>query len=127
MKPGKDEMTVPVRNNQTIIDAKNDLIRILERELDSSRKEIDLLKRENFQLRTRLDNYRYAVGAKRFYSPDDLAGILNVSKPTIMSYMKKGLLKHTVIVDPDGQRKTYRISESAFYDFIGESAPEKIL
>lgn len=114
-------------NKQTIIDAKNDLIRILEKELDSSRKEIDLLKRENFQLRTRLDNYRYSAGAKRFYSPDDLAGILNVSKTTIMNYMKKGLLKHTVIEDPDGQRKTYRISESAFYDFIGESAPEKIL
>ena len=116
-----------MEKNQTIIDAKNDLIRILERELDSSRKEIDLLKRENFQLRTRLDNYRYSASAKRFYSPDDLAGILNVSKPTIMSYMKKGLLKHTVIEDPDGQRKTYRISESSFYDFIGEDAPEKIL
>ena len=44
-----------------------------------------------------------------------------------MSYMKKGLLKHTVIEDPDRQRKTYRISEKAFYDFIGEEAPEKIL
>lgn len=120
-------MTVVVHNNQTKIDAKNDLIRILERELDSARKEIDLLKRENFQLRTRLDYFRYAASAKRFYSPDDLAGILNVSKTTIMSYMKKGLLKHTVIEDPDRQRKTYRISEKAFYDFIGEDAPEKIL
>ena len=56
----------------------------------------------------------------------EIAGILNVSKPTVLNYMKKGLLKHTVLEDPEGMRKTYRISETDFCEFIG-SCPSKMI
>lgn len=113
-------------NAQTIIDSKNQLIHILERELETIRSENDLLKRELYSVRTRLDNYRYQYGRRKFYSPDEIASILNVSKPTILNYVKKGILKSTVLEDPEGQRKTYRISESDFCEFIG-TCPSKML
>lgn len=113
-------------NTETIIDSKNQLIHILEKELETVRIENDLLKRELFSVRIRLDNYRYQFGRRKFYTPDEVADILNVSKPTVLNYMKKGILKNTVLEDPDGQRKTYRISENDFCDFIG-SCPEKMM
>lgn len=113
-------------NTQAIIDSKNHLIHILEKELESARSENDLLKREMFFLRTRLDNYKYQTGNRKFYSPEEIANMLNLSKPTVLNYMKKGLLKNTVLEDPDGQRKTYRISETDLCDFIG-CCPSKLL
>ena len=115
-----------MENIQGIIDAKDHLIRILEKELESARSENDLLKRELYTLRTRLDNFRYQFSDRKFYSPDEIADILNVSKPTVINYMKKGLLKNTVLEDPDGYRKTYRISEADFCDFIG-TCPSKLI
>ncbi|MBQ6519333.1 MAG: helix-turn-helix domain-containing protein [Anaerolineaceae bacterium] len=120
----KERLTM--ENSQAIIDSKNHLILILEKELESARSENDLLKRELFSLRTRLDNYKYQTGQRKFYSPEEIAGILNVSKPTVLNYMKKGLLKHTVLEDPEGMRKTYRISETDFCEFIG-SCPSKLI
>ena len=111
-------------NAEAIIDSKNHLIHILEKELESSRTENDLLKRELFSLRTRLDNYRYQLGKRKYFSPDEIADILGVSKPTVLNYMKKGILKNTVLEDPDGKRKTYRISEADFCDFVG-SCPSR--
>ena len=104
-----------------IIDAKDHLISVLERELSSARSDNDLLKRENFLLRTTLDEYKYQLGKKRYYTPEDIAAILNISKNTVLNYLKKGMIKHTKINDPDGQRATYRISESDFSDFVGSS------
>ena len=113
-------------NNQQIIDSKNQIIFILEKELEEKRTENELLKRELFSLRTRLDIYKYQIGKRRFFSPDEIATILNISKPTVLNYMKKGLLKSTVLEDPDGTRKTYRISESDFCEFIGDS-PSRLI
>lgn len=115
-----------MENTQAIIDSKNQLIFILEKELESARFENDLLKCELFSLRTRLDNYKYQTGQRRFYTPEEIASILNVSKPTVLNYMKKGLLKNTVLEDPEGQRKTYRVSESDFCEFIG-SCPSRLI
>ena len=109
-----------------IIDAKDHLINVLERELSSARSNNDLLKRENYLLRTTLDGYKYQLGRKRYYTPEDISAILNISKNTVLNYLKKGLIKHTKIIDPDGQRATYRISESDFADFIG-SCPSKMV
>ena len=120
----KERLTM--ENTQAIIDSKNQLILVLEKELESARFENDLLKRELFSLRTRLDNYKYQTGQRRFYTPEEIASILNVSKPTVLNYMKKGLLKNTVLEDPDGLRKTYRISESDFCEFIG-SCPSRLI
>ena len=114
-----------IHDAERIIDAKDHLIKVLEKELASARAENDLLKRETFSLRTRLDSYKYQSGKRRFYSPDEIAGILNLSKTSVINYMKKGLLKHTTFEDPEGIRKTYRISESDFCDFIG-ACPEKV-
>ena len=115
-----------MNNTEEIIDSKNQLIHILERELESIRAENDLIKRELFSLRTRLDNYKYQFGKRKFFTPDEIANILGVSKPTVLNYMKKGLLKNIVFEDPDGQRKTYRISETDFCDFIG-SCPSRFI
>ena len=51
-----------------IIDAKDQLISVLERELSSARSDNDLLKREIFLLRATLDEYKYQLGKKRYYS-----------------------------------------------------------
>lgn len=107
-----------------IIDAKDHLISVLERELASVRADCDLVRRENFLLRTTLDEYKYLSGKRRYYSPDDLSTMLNISKNTVLAYLKKGLIKHTRIVDPEGQRATYRISESDFADFISSCSPK---
>lgn len=109
-----------------IIDAKDHLISVLERELSSARADNDLLKRENFLLRAKLDEYKYRSGKKRYYTPEDISDILNISKNTVLNYLNKGLIKHTRIMDPDGKRATYRISESDFADFVG-SAPLQLI
>lgn len=116
-----------IQNASVIIEAKDKLIDVLEKELQSAINENDFLKREVFQLRTRLDDYKYQADRKRFYSPDDIAVMLNLSKSTVLNYIRKGLLNHAEFEDiENGKRKTYRISAADFNKFV-ESCPIKNL